>query len=370
MTEGVGDQERVAGLDPYSAFYRQMILQAREQGASDIHVEPTREGISVRFRVHGEVLPWRNLDIQHRRSFISHVKRLSNLDIAVCGVGQDSRVSLRHWGLDLRVSLGPVQYGEKVTMRLLSLDRKFELSESGLDTATIQMLRDTLKLSHGVILISGPTGSGKTTTLYSLLCALDKQALNIMTIEDPIEYSIDGLVQVPISKRFKFSDALRTALRQDPDVILVGEIRDRETADLCMKAAATGHLVLSTVHANGAAEVVDRLLDLGVERHVLKSVLRFSAAQRLLQKLCPRCALPSTLPSFRIRNLEGCDQCRSQVPGVIGRIPVIEYMGSKSIAAYIGGCDAAAGDRTSLREVALALAQRREVDYEAAIAIE
>ncbi|MGE4233542.1 MAG: GspE/PulE family protein [Bacteriovoracia bacterium] len=346
------EDRRIRAASPYTSLVRDMIVNAKAQGASDIHIQPTREGVEIRFRLNGDLTTWKELACEHRQSFINETKRLTNLSIAVSGRTQDARASFREWQLDLRASLLPSQYGEKIVLRLLDLTRQFDLSKVGFDTTTLNDLRKALRAKNGVIIISGPTGSGKTTTLYTLLCELDRKVKNIITLEDPIEYGIEGLTQVQVGAKLSFSDALRSVLRQDPDVILVGEIRDAETADLCVKAANTGHLVLSTLHANGAAEVVARLLNLGVDRYMLKSSLRFSAAQRLIKKLCPYCSVPvptalratllETLTEnkmklqpgtpLKVRNSDGCENCQK---GVIGRIPILEYMRLSDIQGYL-----------------------------------
>jgi type II secretory ATPase GspE/PulE/Tfp pilus assembly ATPase PilB-like protein len=330
----------------------------------------------------------KRLAIEHRQSFINEAKRLCGLSIAQSGEAQDGRVSLPARKLDLRTSLIPTQYGEKIVLRLLDLSREFNLDRSGLAVAAIAELRDALRAKNGVVIVSGPTGSGKTTLLYTLLCALDRVGKNVITLEDPIEYSIAGLTQVQVTPKLSFAKALRSILRQDPDVILVGEIRDSETADLCVKAASTGHLVLSTLHANSAAEVVTRLLNLGVDRYMLKSCLRFSAAQRLVKKLCPRCstAAPASVRTalnelclqrkfrvskeadLRVRSAAGCSECRQ---GVVGRIPILEYLKAAQVSAYLAdtpGSDAPA--HLTLREAALRHVEKGVTDVSEILELE
>lgn len=345
---------------PYSALFRDSILQAKNLGASDVHFQPTRSGLDIRLRVDGEMLHWHSISDDHRLAFLNQTKKEVQFQIAVSGKAQDGRVSFPEWKLDLRASLLPSQFGEKIVLRLLDLNRKFELDQIGFDNTTLSDLHEALRSQNGVLLISGPTGSGKTTTLYTLLSALNAKTRNIITLEDPIEYSLPGLTQVQINRKLTFADALRSVLRQDPDVILVGEIRDLETADLCLKAAATGHLVLSTLHANGARQVVDRLVQIGVDANVLDSVLRFSAAQRLLRKLCADCSVPDPeagLP-FRKRNLAGCKACRD---GILGRVPILEYLKKTGHGSSL---------IVSLREAALHRAGKGEVDYEEACQVE
>lgn len=373
------DDQKIGAQAPYTSLFRDTILAARELKASDIHIQPTREGVDIRFRVHGDMATWKTLSREHRRPFINEVKRLVNLSIATRGKTQDGRVSFQSWQLDLRASLLPSQYDEKIVLRLLDLTRRFELSELGFDTQTHCDLLSCLEYKNGVLIISGPTGSGKTTTLYTLLCALDRKAKNIITLEDPIEYGIEGLTQVQVSRKISFAEALRAVLRQDPDVILVGEIRDAETADLCIKAASTGHLVLTTLHANGAAEVIGRLTNLGVDPYMLRSVLRFSSAQRLVKKLCSECSIlcaeeagkairskrgklcaVSDFP-FRKRNPQGCSNCKS---GIVGRVPILEYMRQDQIAKFLSSPNQPDPELSaSLRDATLRRAEKGDVDY-------
>lgn len=361
------DDQKIQAIDPYTSLFRDTILTAKSMGASDIHIQPTREGVDIRLRVNGDMLTWKQLGLEHRRALVNEIKRLTNLSIAVSGKPQDGRISYQAWQLDLRASLLPSQYGEKIVLRLLDLTRKFELKELGFDPQTYHDLNQGLSAKNGVLIISGPTGSGKTTTLYTLLCALDRYSKNIITLEDPIEYGIPGLTQVQISKKLSFAEALRAVLRQDPDIILVGEIRDAETADLCIKAAATGHFVLSTLHANGAAEAIGRLMNLGVESLMLKSVLRFSAAQRLIKKICPQCSIVQAESPYRLKNAKGCVNCHQ---GITGRLPILEYMKSEQIEEYLSDIKKEPPLTVSLRDAAMKRAKKGEVDYDEAFCIE
>jgi type II secretory ATPase GspE/PulE/Tfp pilus assembly ATPase PilB-like protein len=381
------DDQKIAGQDPYTSLFRDTVVAAKEQSASDIHIQPTRSGVDIRFRINGDLILWKALDLDHRQSFINEVKRLTNLSIAMSGRAQDGRVSFKNWKLDIRTSLLPSQYGEKIVLRLLDLTRSFDLDAIGFDDTTLADLKSALRNKNGVMIISGPTGSGKTSTLYTLLSHLDRNSKNILTLEDPIEYGIDGITQVQASPKLSFSDALRAVLRQDPDVILVGEVRDSETADLCVKAAMTGHLVLSTLHANGAAEVVSRLLNLGVDSFSLRSCLRFSAAQRLLKRLCDACAVPLSenqrrevatnfvdreLPfdetgQWKTKNLDGCSQCRG---GVVGRVPVLEYMRGHEVQDYLSQPENKPRLNNSLAHAAAKLSERGIVDVFDALEID
>lgn len=329
---------------PYTRLLFDLVKQAKESRASDIHIEPNELGVDLRMRVNGEIYLSKRVTVSHRESLLLEAKRVFGLSIGVSGRPQDGRVSLPSLRLDLRVSLLPTHFGEKIVMRLLDLEASFDLKKLGFKVDELKMLRNATRLEDGVVIVSGPTGSGKSRTLYSLLQAINPKACNIITLEDPIEYRIEGLNQVQVSKKMGFADALRAVLRQDPDVILVGEIRDAETAKLCFQAAETGHLVFSTLHANGALEAVERLSNLGVDRLTLESNLRLSIAQRLEQKLCPFCStnisedlvlthfrdeLDELVPvekKFNVRRrsqeIGGCQFCRS---GIAGRVPILEW---------------------------------------------
>lgn len=325
---------------PYAQLLKEMVVAAKTRGASDIHIEPNETGVAMRLRVDGNLRLYKQVDVHHRESLILEVKRIFGLAIGLSGKPQDGRASLPEYRLDLRVSLLPTHFGEKVVMRLLNLDATFDLAELGFTDAEARVLEAAIQLEDGVVVISGPTGSGKTRTLYALLKAIGPKDFNVVTLEDPIEYRIEGLNQVQVSAKMTFADALRSVLRQDPDVILVGEVRDAETAKLCFQAAETGHLVFTTLHANGALEVIERLSGLGVERLVLESNLRLSIAQRLEQKVCRACGLSvapdqlkrlgrhsgktdgADLRSMKTKNKEGCPECTD---GVKGRVPVLEW---------------------------------------------
>src|SRR6185312_4465433 len=229
--------------------------------------------------VHGELTSWKWIPAAHKSAFLQEAKQLSHCSLAVAGRAQDARVAFSDLKLDVRVNLIPSLHGEKLVLRLLDQSRSFDLSAVGLPDTALGALRRALEHRTGVNLITGPTGSGKTTLLYSALASLDRSRLNIISIEDPVEYTFPGITQVQVTAKLSFADALRAVLRQDPDVILVGEVRDSATAELCFQAAATGHLVLSTLHANSAAEAKGRLLGLGVRTDLLDSCLRFSSAQ-------------------------------------------------------------------------------------------
>ncbi len=366
------------GSKAYAALFMDALEAAKAVGASDLHIEPTRDGVRLRMRVFGDMQPaWKEIGTEHRQAFLSQVKRLTGLEIGVSGRPQDGRLSMPALGLDLRVNLLPTLYGEKVVLRLLDAKRQFKLEHSGLDPEARQAVERALRNKDGVVLISGPTGSGKTTTLYTMLAALNQGLTNIVTLEDPVEYALDGISQVRIDKKVTFASALRAVLRQDPDVILVGEIRDKETAELAFQAASTGHLVLSTIHANGAAEVVARLLGLGVEPYLVDANLRFSAAQRLVKRLCGQCArrapaemveklgrefaedvraASDTSESFRIQGV-GCAACST---GISGRLPILEYLTGEEIR--LGLTSRSLRCARTMAQIAMAKAFTGEID--------
>lgn len=356
---------------PYARLLDELVSTAKARGASDVHIEPNESGVNLRLRVDGTLLLYKKVGLEHRESLILEVKRIFGLSIGTSGKPQDGRAALPQKRLDLRVSLLPTHFGEKVVMRLLNLDATFELSELGFTEKECNALESATRFENGVVVISGPTGSGKTRTLYALLNAIGPKKFNIVTLEDPIEYRIEGLNQVQVSRKLTFADALRSVLRQDPDVILVGEVRDAETAKLCFQAAETGHLVFTTLHANGALEVIERLSGLGVERMVLESNLRLSIAQRLEQKVCRQCGRPPgeeimallrkkdrrkipDLRYLRVKNENGCPHCQE---GIKGRVPVLEWANfEKSEAAK------APKVHQSLEDARIIRALRGEID--------
>ncbi|HET7224677.1 MAG TPA: ATPase, T2SS/T4P/T4SS family [Candidatus Eisenbacteria bacterium] len=321
-----------------------MVAEAIDARASDIHVEPLRDRITVRYRIDGvlhEVMkPPKHLQM----AIVSRIKVLADLDIAVRLLPQDGRltVHLPDREVDIRVSTLPTAFGEKVVLRLF--DKKAfarEISSLGLDGVALENFRRTLHMPYGMILVSGPTGSGKTTTLYSALNEIKTVHKNLITVEDPIEYHIETVNQVHANQKvgMTFARALRSILRQDPDVIMVGEIRDAETADIAVKSALTGHLVLSTVHANDAPGTVTRLIDMGVPRYLVGSAVNLVMAQRLVRRVCDRCREsyspdPEQLAAFgedaatlagrRLWHGRGCLACKHT--GFMGRTAVFEVL--------------------------------------------
>ena len=319
-----------------------ILLQAMEERASDIHIEPREKSLAVRLRVDGvlrEILPPPK---RMQWAITSRIKILAGLDIAERRLPQDGscRVRIMHRVVDIRISTIPTLYGEKVVMRLLDKENlKTNLEDLGFDVASLDIINKAISQPHGMILLTGPTGSGKTTTLYSALTKINSPDKNIMTVEDPVEYELAGVNQVSARPTIglDFAAALRSFLRQDPDVILVGEIRDLETASIAIKAAQTGHLVFSTLHTNNATSSIDRLLNIGVEPYLLCTSLNLVIAQRLVRRICSDCKEPyepdpALVARFRrvlpdagdvtFYHGAGCDNCSGS--GYRGRLAVYE----------------------------------------------
>ena len=277
---------------PVTKIVATILRYATEGNASDVHIEHMRDKIRVRFRVDGDLHTSLILPAEVHQAVVARIKILSNMKLDEKRKPQDGRFSAKIDGrkIDFRVSTFPSYYGEKVVMRILDQDKGVKpLDQMGLSPRYIKMVRDAMKRPYGMILISGPTGSGKTTTLYAMLNEIDKDKKNVLSLEDPIEYNIEGMSQSQVFPEigYDFATGLRTTLRQDPDVIMVGEIRDKETAQLAVQAALTGHLVLSTIHTNTACGVVPRLIDMGVDPYLIPPTLILTMGQRLLRKICP-----------------------------------------------------------------------------------
>ncbi|MDE1977523.1 MAG: type II/IV secretion system protein, partial [Elusimicrobia bacterium] len=336
-----------AGDDQVVSLVNAILKQAVSERCSDIHLENYDERVILRFRIDGILYERMAPPKKAFMAVVSRIKILSRLDIAERRLPQDGQFSLKvqNRPIDIRVSICPTVYGEKVVMRLLdkaAVDLNIE--RLGFDARQKQDFLAASQMPHGLIFLTGPTGSGKTTTLYSVLNTIRTPALNFMTIEDPVEIKVEGLNQVQVRANIglTFAAALRSFLRQDPDVILVGEVRDQETAQTCLRAALTGHLVLSTLHTNDALSSVVRLIDLGIEPFLLSSSLLLVAAQRLVRVLCPACKVPykpspqeleicfkesllPTLPnpqSVTFYKKRGCDKCVRT--GYIGRRALYE----------------------------------------------
>lgn len=286
-----GTQQIIQEDAPTIKIASTILRYAIDGKASDIHIEPTPAGVRVRYRVDGDLFTSVVLPINTHRALVARIKVLASIRLDEQRKPQDGRFSATIDGreIDFRVSTFPSSNGEKVVMRILDRDQGFiALDKLGLTERNIKLLRKAIQAPHGLILISGPTGSGKSTTLYSMLSELDRERKNVLSLEDPIEYYIDGITQSQVRPEigYTFANGLRTTLRQDPDVIMVGEIRDAETAKLAIQAALTGHLVFSTIHTNDAVGTVTRLVDMGVEPYLIAPVLVVSIAQRLVRTLC------------------------------------------------------------------------------------
>jgi type IV pilus assembly protein PilB len=316
-----------------------IIHQAIDEGASDIHIEPFKDTISLRYRIDGKLYeippPAKHLHMP----IISRVKILAKLDIAEKRLPQDGAimVKINERSIDIRVSTIPTIFGEKAVLRILDRSRiVLDLNQLGFEPKQLEPLRKCINSPFGLVLVTGPTGSGKSTTLYAILAEVKKPTLNIITVEDPVEYKIEGINQVQVKPEIglNFASALRSFLRQDPDVMLVGEVRDLETAEICIRSALTGHLVLSTLHTNDAPSAINRLTDIGVEPFLLTPSLLCVLAQRLIRRLCPDCKeayepTPEQLGGIKL-NAEliyrhrGCAKC-NQI-GYKGRMCVAELM--------------------------------------------
>lgn len=298
--ESILEKEVQKGLDetkiiedaPVKKIVATIIKYAVEGNASDVHIESLRDKVRVRFRVDGQLSTSIILPSKVHSAVVARIKILSKMKLDEKRMPQDGRFSARvqNRKIDFRVSTFPSYYGEKVVMRILDQDKGVKkLEELGFSPQYFNMIKNAIEKPYGLVLISGPTGSGKTTTLYSILNALDKEKLNVLSLEDPVEYSIEGVSQSQVHSEigYTFATGLRTTLRQDPDVILVGEIRDAETARLAIQAALTGHLVFSTIHTNNATGIVPRLIDMGIDPFLIPPVLILGVAQRLVRKICP-----------------------------------------------------------------------------------
>jgi len=336
------DVRDLANQPPVVRYVNLLVRDAYDAGASDIHLEATRQGLSARFRLDGVLAPAPEPPARLHHAVVSRVKLLAELDIAEKRRPQDGRIRVRLEAreLDLRVSTVPTMYGESVVLRLLDRGgRPVDLEELGMSAEVLDRVQHLAARPHGMLLVTGPTGSGKTTTLYACLSRRDSTAEKIVTVEDPIEYQLSGITQVPVHRQagVTFGTALRSILRQDPDVIMIGEMRDQETAEIAVQAAMTGHLVFSTLHTNDAIGAIPRLLDLGVPEYLVAATVEAVLAQRLVRRICDTCresyapagdsvALIAERPVGRIKLQRGagCDKCRGT--GFRGRLGVFELM--------------------------------------------
>jgi type IV pilus assembly protein PilB len=336
------DLEKMAGESPVIRFVNYLIFNAVKEGASDIHIEPMEKKLQIRYRIDGVMFDSMSPPHHMKAAIVSRIKIMANLDIAERRLPQDGRIRAMVHGrkLDLRVSTLPMVQGEKVVMRILDTRSiQVGLDELGMNEDTLLMWKHQIDQPHGIVLVTGPTGSGKTTTLYASLGKMDRSKLNISTTEDPVEYHLNGINQTQVHDKIgmTFSAALRALLRQDPDVLMVGEIRDTETAKIAIQASLTGHLVLSTLHTNDAPSSVTRLINIGVEPYLIGSAVNATLAQRLVRKICDHCKVKKTPAGDVADHLamhginldgvcagEGCDKCRNT--GYAGRLGLYEIL--------------------------------------------
>ncbi|HUH87843.1 MAG TPA: type II secretion system ATPase GspE [Pusillimonas sp.] len=298
---------------PIIRMINALFTQAARDGASDIHIEPFETHSVVRYRVDGTLRDIVNPRRALHNALVSRIKIMASLDIAEKRLPQDGRIALRVGGrpIDVRVSTLPTGHGERAVLRLLDKEAgRLQLNRLGMANDVLESLDRLINLPHGIVLVTGPTGSGKTTTLYAALGRLDAATTNILTVEDPIEYDLPGIGQTQVSPKIDltFAAALRAILRQDPDVIMIGEIRDLETAQIAVQASLTGHLVLATLHTNDAVSAVTRLIDMGIEPFLLASTLQGVLAQRLVRMLCTQCKQPQA-DGTSVWNSTGCSAC-------------------------------------------------------------
>ncbi|MEM7104355.1 MAG: GspE/PulE family protein [Bacteroidota bacterium] len=324
-------------------FVNQLIYNAGKIGSSDIHIEPYEQRSRIRFRIDGVLVERYSLEKKDYPAIVNKIKVKANLDIAEKRLPQDGRIFFKtQMGnqVDIRVSVVPTLHGEKIVMRLLNNNATdIDLENLGFSIKDKNRYLEGVRKTHGMVLISGPTGSGKTTTLYATLKILNTPNRNIQTIEDPVEYTLEGINQSALRENigYGFASAMRTFLRQDPDVIMVGEIRDKDTAEMAIRASLTGHLVLSTIHTNSAWGIVPRLVDMGIPAYLLADTLNAAVAQRLVRRLCPSCKqserfdptqLPTGFKPIQLPNSQmtptGCDQCH--YTGYSGRKAIYEVI--------------------------------------------
>ena len=338
---------------PVIRMINALLTQALREGASDIHIEPFEQTSVVRFRIDGSLRDVVRPRKAIHASLISRIKIMAQLDIAEKRLPQDGRITLRVGGkgVDVRVSTLPTGHGERAVLRLLDKEAgRLDLSHLGMSPALLPQFDHLINQPHGIVLVTGPTGSGKTTTLYAALSRLNASTTNILTVEDPIEYDLIGVGQTQVNARIdmSFSKALRAILRQDPDVIMIGEIRDLETAQIAVQASLTGHLVLATLHTNDAAAAVTRLLDMGIEPFLLSSSLLGVMAQRLVRKLCVHCKRHDGHAWHAV----GCDKCGTT--GYQGRVGVYELLETtEEIRAQIHNRASEADIRSAAQKVGM-----------------
>lgn len=337
------DEEELSDVNsaPVVKLVNNIIGQAMRMKASDIHIEPYENNIRIRLRIDGDLQEIMNLSRRSHMAIVTRIKIMGRMDIAERRIPQDGRIEmeLEGKGIDMRISSLPTVYGEKIVIRLLERDGfSFNKEDLGFSDNDLKLFNKIIRQPYGIILLTGPTGSGKTTTLYSVLKDLNKEEKNIITVEDPVEYKLHGINQVQVNTKagLTFASGLRSILRQDPDIIMVGEIRDSETAEIAVRAAITGHLVLSTLHTNDTASTVARLIDMGIEPYMVSTSVIGIVSQRLVKRLCTSCKTPYTASEKEKKMLnidkagditlykpKGCNKC---IKGYRGRIPVHEVM--------------------------------------------
>lgn len=361
------DVRDLANQPPVIRYVNLLVRDAYDAAASDIHLEATRTGLAARFRVDGVLVPAPEPPSHLHHAVVSRIKLLAELDIAERRRPQDGRIRVRLEAreLDLRVSSVPTMYGESVVLRLLDHGgRPVTLDELGMSPRVLTTTTQLSSKPHGMLLVTGPTGSGKTTTLYAALQRRDASTEKIITVEDPIEYQLSGITQMPVHRQagVTFAAALRAILRQDPDVVMIGEMRDQETAEISIQAAMTGHLVFSTLHTNDAVSAVPRLLDLGIPEYLVAATLEGVLAQRLVRRVCPDCRVeyepaPETISLVAGRSIDrmtllrgaGCAMCRGT--GFRGRLGLFELL---TITDDLRDAIAAGAPRAQLRTLAIA----------------
>ena len=340
--EDVEDLEKSAGESPVIKFVNFLLSNALHEGASDIHIEPKEKYTKIRYRIEGILFDTKQAPSKMHAAIVSRIKIMSNLDISERRVPQDGKIAviMGGRGVDLRISVLPTSHGEKVVIRLLdSKSIMIGLDDSGMQPRIIDAFREQIAQPNGILLVTGPTGSGKSTTLYSALAQMDSNRLNVSTVEDPVEYNLEFCNQVQVNEKagLTFAGSLRSLLRQDPDIIMIGEIRYQETSRIAVQAALTGHLVLSTLHTNDAPGSVSRLVNIGIEPYLIAASLNGILAQRLVRRICTNCKEPFTAPDTLRKYLDraqiephelmhgaGCDQCRNS--GYAGRCGIHELL--------------------------------------------
>jgi type IV pilus assembly protein PilB len=336
------DLEKMAGQSPVIKFVNYLISNAVREGASDIHIEPKEKSMRTRYRIDGVLFDTTQSPLKMHPAIVSRIKIMANLDISERRLPQDGKIKVSVGGraIDLRVSTLPINHGEKVVIRVLDSKSILRgLEQLGMEKDIEESIREQVKMPHGIMLVTGPTGSGKSTTLYSALAQMDGDKQNISTVEDPVEYELAFCNQVQANEKIglTFAAALRSLLRQDPDVIMIGEIRDNETARIAVQAALTGHLVLSTLHTNDAPSSITRLVDIGIDSYLIAASLNAILAQRLVRKICPKCKEIYKASENLLKYAEragvtqeqlyygvGCDHCRGS--GYIGRAGIYELL--------------------------------------------